>query len=80
MKKFLNLSAPYKFEWQDLRAFATVLNVFLIITIGLQGAWFGLGIAIIGIVKDCTNENRHLNDFVLHGATVVLNIHLLTLI
>lgn len=80
MKQFLNISAPYKFEWQDLRALGTVINVFLIIAIGLEGAWFGLVISIIGIIKDCTNENRHLNDFILHGATTILNIHLLTLI
>ena len=32
------------------------------------------------IIKDFTNKNRHINDFVLHGAMVVLNIYFLTLL
>ena len=80
MKKFFNIEETYRFEWQDLRAVATVLNVILIMAFGLQVAWFGLGIAAVGIIKDFTNKNRHINDFVLHGAMVVLNIYFLTLL
>ena len=30
MKKFFRIENPYEFEWNDLRAFITVLNVILI--------------------------------------------------
>lgn len=77
MKHFLNIKTPYKFEWQDLRALATILNVIGIIIFGYTAAWLGLTIAIVGIIKDLTNNNRHLNDFLLHGATLILNIYFL---
>lgn len=77
---FFNLTAPFKPEWQDLRAGATLINVLLIMAFGLQVAWFGLLIAVVGLVKDCTNKDRHLNDFILHGSTAVLNIYFLTLL
>lgn len=80
MKKFFNIETPFRWEWQDFRALATVLNVLLIMQFGLEIAWFGLLISVVGLIKDCTNKNRHLNDFVLHGATAVLNIYFLTLI
>ena len=78
MRKFFNLYAPYKLEWQDLRAAGMVLNVVLIITCGFGSAWFGLGIALVGIFKDCTNQNRHVNDFLLHFSSVVLNLYFLS--
>lgn len=77
MKKFLNIEKSYKFEWQDLRAFATILNVIGIILFGYTAAWLGLAIAVVGIIKDFTNNNRHLNDFLLHSATLILNIYFL---
>ena len=77
MKNFLNIKKSYKFEWQDLRAFATILNVIGIILFGYTAAWLGLAIAVVGIIKDFTNNNRHLNDFLLHGATLILNIYFL---
>lgn len=80
MKKFLNITAPYRFEWQDLRAAATVIYVILLVLFEVRAAWFGLVVAFIGIIKDCANKNRHLNDFVLHGATAILNLCFLTLL
>ena len=77
MKNFLNIEKSYKFEWQDLRAFATILNVIGIILFGYTVAWLGLAIAVVGIIKDFTNNNRHLNDFLLHSATLILNIYFL---
>ena len=51
MKNFFHIESTYKFEWNDLRAFITIINVILIILFGLQVAWFGLAIALIGIIK-----------------------------
>ena len=51
MKEFFNLNEPFRFEVQDLRALTMIINVVLVITIGFASAWFGLSIAIFGIVK-----------------------------
>jgi hypothetical protein len=32
------------------------------------------------LIKDCQNKNRHLNDFLMHGASLTLNIYFLTLL
>lgn len=76
MKKFFNLTEPYKFEWNDLRCFATVVNVMLIMIYGLSIAWFGLFIAIIGIIKDLTTD-RKINGLLMHFSSVVLNVYFL---
>ena len=76
MKKFFRIETSYKFEWNDLRCFMTVLNVILIMIFGLSIAWFGLAIALVGIVKDLTVD-RHINGLIMHFATLVLNIYFL---
>lgn len=76
MKKFFRIEENYKFEWNDLRAFITVLNVILIMIYGLSISWFGLGVALIGIIKDLTTD-RHVNGLLMHLANVVLNVYFL---
>lgn len=76
MKKFFRIEENYKFEWNDLRAFVTVLNVILIMIYGLSISWFGLGVALIGIIKDLTTD-RHVNGLLMHLANVVLNVYFL---
>ena len=72
MKTFFNINEKYRFEWNDLRCLAMILNVVLIMVFGLSISWFGLGIAVIGIIKDLTTD-RHLNGLMMHLASVVLN-------
>ena len=69
----------YKFEWNDLRALFTVINVLLIMRFGLSIAWFGLAFAAVGLVKDLTIDKR-INGTVMHGANAILNIYFLTLL
>lgn len=76
VKKFFGIEDTYKFEWNDLRCFVTVLNVVLIMIYGLSIAWFGLAVAIVGIVKDLTSDHR-INGLVMHLANVALNIFFL---
>lgn len=78
MKKFFDLTEKYRFEWNDLRAFITVVNVALIMIFGLEIAWFGLAVAIIGIIKDLISDRR-INGLVMHLASVVLNVYFLIL-
>lgn len=79
MKNFFNLNTAYNFEWNDLRAFITVINVVLIMAFGLSIAWFGLAVAVLGIVKDLVID-RKLNGLIMHLANVALNIYFLSLL
>lgn len=76
MKKFFRIEEDYKFEWNDLRAFITVLNVILIMIYGLSISWFGLGVAVVGVVKDLTTDHR-INGLLMHLTNVVLNVFFL---
>jgi len=76
MKDFFKVEGGYKFEWNDLRAFITVINVILIMIYGLSIAWFGLVIAVIGIIKDLMVD-RKINGLIMHLANVALNIFFL---
>ncbi len=80
MRKFLNITEKFRFEENDLRALIQIVNVALIMMFGLSISWFGLSVAVIGLIKDVRNPNRHLNDFLMHGATAILNIYFLILL
>ena len=69
----------YKFEWNDLRAAVTVINVILIMIYGLSIAWFGLAVALVGIIKDVTTDKKW-NGFIMHTANVVLNVYFLSML
>jgi H+/gluconate symporter-like permease len=69
----------YKFEWNDLRAIITVVNVLLIMRFGLSIAWFGLAVACLGLIKDITIDKR-INGTIMHGANAILNIYFLSLL
>jgi len=79
MKKFFGIDSKYEFEWNDLRAFITVINTVLIMIYGLSIAWFGLAVAVIGVVKDLMVDHR-INGLVMHMANVVLNIYFLAML
>ena len=79
MKKFFKIEENYKFEYNDLRALITVINVVLIMIFVLSIAWFGLAVATIGVIKDLKID-RHINGLVMHLATVALNIYFLILL
>ena len=79
MRNFFNLTAPYKFEWNDLRCLITVINVILIMIFGLSIAWFGLAVASIGVIKDLLIDRR-INGLVMHLANVALNVFFITMI
>lgn len=76
MKKFFRIENSYTFEYNDLRAFITVINVALIVAFGLSISWFGLAIAIIGVIKDLTVD-RKINGLIMHLANVALNLFFL---
>ena len=79
IKKFFNIETNYKFEMNDLRAVIQVINVTLIILFGLSVSWFGLALAVFGLIKDFTTD-RHINSIVMHLAGAVLNINFLIIL
>ena len=76
MKKFFGIEAPYRFAWNDLRCFVTIVNVVLIMIYGLSIAWFGLAVALVGVVKDLTTDHK-INGLLMHLANIVLNVYFL---
>ena len=76
MKKFFRIEESYKFEWNDLRCFITVVNVVLIMIYGFSISWFGLAVAAVGIIKDLTTD-RKINGLLMHVANLILNIYFL---
>lgn len=79
IKKIFSIEEKYRFEWNDLRAGITILNVILIMLFGLQVSWFGLAIAIFGVCKDFS-QHRHINDVLMHCSSVALNLYFLLLL
>lgn len=79
IKRFFNIETTYKFEMNDLRALIQVVNVGLIMMFGLSVSWFGLALAVFGLIKDFTTD-RHLNSIVMHIAGAVLNLYFLNIL
>lgn len=79
MKNFFRIEESYIFEWNDLRAGITFLNVVLIMIFGLSISWFGLAIAVIGLVKDFTTDRR-INGILMHFSSAILNVYFLSLL
>lgn len=79
MKKFFRIEEGYKFEWNDLRCFITVINVILIMIYGLSISWFGLIVAVIRVIKDLTTD-RKINGLLMHLANVALNVYFLLML
>lgn len=76
MKEFFKIEKPYTFEWNDLRCIVSIINVILIMVYGLSIAWFGLVVALVGVVKDLTTD-RHVNGLLMHLSSVALNVYFL---
>ena len=78
IKKFIKIEEKYRFEWNDLRCGITLLNIALIMIFGLKISWFGLAVALIGLIKDLTTD-RHINGILMHLGNAVLNAYFLYL-
>lgn len=79
IKNFFRIETNYQFEMNDIRAIIQVINVTLIMIFGLSVSWFGLALAICGLIKDFTTD-RHINSITMHMAGAILNIYFLTLL
>ena len=80
MRKFFNIERGYKYETNDLRALTMIINLLLIIVFGFASSWFGFTLAVLGLVKDVKNHNRHVNDFLMHGTSLLMNCYFLSLL
>lgn len=79
VRRFFRIETNYKFEMNDLRAVIQIINVVLIMIYGLSIAWFGLAVAVAGLIKDFTTD-RHINGIAMHSANIVLNLYFLNLL
>lgn len=79
VKKFFGIETTYKFEMNDLRCLIQIVNVVLIMIFGLSVSWFGLAVAVCGLIKDFATD-RHINSILMHTATAVLNLYFLKLL
>lgn len=79
IKEFFGIEKPYQFEYNDLRASVTLINVILIMIFGLSISWFGLVVALVGVVKDL-KVDRRVNGLIMHLSNVVLNSYFLFLL
>lgn len=79
IKTFFKIEHPYKFEWNDLRCGITLINVILIMIFGLSISWFGLAVAVFGVVKDLSMDRR-INGLLMHLSNVALNVYFLILL
>lgn len=79
VKKFFGIETKYKFEMNDLRCIIQIINVVLIMIFGLSVSWFGLAVAVCGLIKDFVTD-RHINSILMHTATAVLNLYFLKLL
>ena len=79
VKEFFRIEESYKFEYNDLRCAITVINVILIMIFGLSIAWFGLAVALVGVIKDL-KVDRHINGLIMHLSSVALNVYFLILL
>ena len=76
IKSFFHIEHAYAFEWNDLRAVLSLINLILLLFSFPLGASFGLAIAILGLTKDFTTD-RHLNGIAMHLVSVILNGYIL---
>lgn len=78
MRKFFNIETPYKFEWGDVSALITILNVALV----LMGFWWAPMVGLAGCALNLALNVRghaHINLYLIQIALVVLNVYFLTL-
>jgi hypothetical protein len=77
MKKFFGIEEKqYVFEWGDVYALLTVLNVFFIV----MGIWwapfFGLANCVLAIILNVLG-NAHLNAYIIQMSLIMLNVFFL---
>lgn len=78
MKHYFGLDKKYVFDWNDLAAFFTVINVILVMTYGLSIAWFGLALAVVGLVKVLLVDHK-INLLIMKIALIIMNAYFIGL-
>ena len=80
MKKLLahfELTTPYKFEINDVRALLSLLNLWSIVTKNETLIFVCILAAAFGVINDVA-FNRRINGLIIHFSTLVVNIMALT--
>ena len=77
MSKSSSKAFEYRFEWNDVRAMVTVVNVILILRFGVTISYLGLLVSILGMAKDFLVD-RKLSGMLMHMANAMLYTYFLT--
>lgn len=79
MKNFFSITEKkYVFEWMDIFAIVTILNVTLVVL----GFWWAPAIGIINCylnIRYSVKNRAHINTYVMQIALLILNFYFLTL-
>ena len=77
MKKFFSIEEKkYVFEWNDITAFFTVVNVILVMSSFAWAPWIAIGNCIISLLLNI-RYRTHINLYIIQIALVILNIYFL---
>lgn len=79
MRKFFNITKSYEFDWGDVDAVTTFINLVLIVAIGFYASFFGMAVAVFGIGRDLF-IHRRINGLAIHLTTLILNFYFLLLL
>ena len=79
IKRYFQLTAPYRFEWNDLFSLFNWINFLLVVHFGLVASWFGCVVALVCIINDIV-EVKRINLTLLHVSIFALNIHFLLML
>ena len=74
MEKISKIIQEYKFEFNDARAFLTILNVFCVMFFGKSVALISAIIAGIGLIKDFIVD-RKINGIIMHFSNMCLYLY-----
>lgn len=80
MKKLLThfeLTTPYKFEINDVRALLSLLNLWSIVTKNETFIFVCILAAAFGVINDVA-FNRRINGLIIHFSTLAVNVMALT--
>ena len=77
LKEFFGIEGRFRFEWGDLTALLTLLNVGCLISWFWWAPLIGLANCLLSLALFALNKGTHVNLWVMQGALIVLNIFFL---
>ena len=76
IQEYFEIDQRYQFEWGDIRALLTVLNVIGIVWWGIWGAAIGLFLSFWAVMQ-AIDKDRRINGIIIGLALIALNLYFL---